>query len=228
MAPRKSSCGNPFSLAPRVVLALVAGAFLGACTRTETIQPEVTPAATPTAVPAPVQSSQQVTAVPVAPTAEPFRPKTFDGSKLLLSDFAPVGTPCPKDRPDGGPLAAAMECGKDGKVSRVLGGGTGTLAATFPGATLIAVERPFDGATHGVDMYGAGTARVMFEGERVWLEEDCMVCRISNRQVTLVALDLATDPQIDALQARLRLPKSPRLTTVASWRSALTSNRRLR
>jgi hypothetical protein len=64
------------------------------------------------------------------------------------------------------------------------------------------------------------------DGERVFVTSSCIVCRIMTEDRLLALVSDMTPAQLEEAQALAALPKSPALTTVAAWKSAIDARRK--
>jgi hypothetical protein len=155
----------------------------------------------------PMPTPERWTAPSASADTQPRAPETQPPAPVAPY---PLGLSCdPKARPplpEGAPDAAVTDCGRAGRVSVV----------TAPGSAVRLPDARGYKRKHGLD-----ESTVYVEGSRVWIDEECMACRVPTRHVFIGDLTAMTDEQITRFQVSLGLPPTPLLTDADAWRKAL-------
>jgi hypothetical protein len=156
--------------------------------------------------------TEHVTAEP-APVSD--ADKAFPSPSPLPEALAVLGKPCASLSPS---PQRAFECGQDARAA-IVSSPLGASAPGFPPAAVRIVPRRAT-ANSGAFVEWP-VAELALERGRLWARESCAICRIDAQRLTVVDLALATDTQLQGLQARLDLPKSPVLRSARAFQDAL-------
>jgi hypothetical protein len=144
------------------------------------------------------------TPVTIGPDPSPNpTPKTTPGP--LPEQMALLGEPCEpgKEQPSPG---VYVGCGRDGRIGYV---SLNRRTALPEGA------KPLEGST--------GKVVVAIEGQRVWVQNDCPMCRMQVQMTMIADLDHATDAQLVEMQMGAELVNRSPLRDPEAWRGAISA-----
>lgn len=180
--------------------------ILVGCSRPEPVVAEVTPVGSGSSAVAPIPTA--------APTVESSVPR----SPLLPPPPEPRIMAREEDAPALGTLCAdGPACGLRGRIA------IRSFASQRVGMRL---RTPCSMVSLTAQPSGAYSKNACVEGDRVYFQGECIMCRLPSGTFTEGVISEMTEPQREFLRKQLELPEAAKdLATANAWRGAIASAR---